>query len=235
MRNESRPSAVVFPRDGYVALGYFALYLAYLFWRPEGEALHWVTLVAVPFGIAFLSLPGDRRGVREAAASLGARRGNLTTGLQWALGVGALITMFQVFGGSYAAEIQELVRSGRALWLFPLTFLLMLATAGFTEEVFFRGFLQTRLERLTGSRWAGVVVVAALFGLYHLPYAYLHPSWPSHGDWGAAWVAALGQGVPGGLVLGALYVVSRGNVVACIVLHAFINAAPVMTMVRFGE
>jgi len=35
--------------------------------------------------------------------------------------------------------IVEIFRSGRALYLFPLTLLLMLATAGFTEEFFFRG------------------------------------------------------------------------------------------------
>jgi membrane protease YdiL (CAAX protease family) len=44
----------------------------------------------------------------------------------------------------------------------------------------------------------------------------------------------MGNGVPGGLVLGALYVVSRGNLLACVVLHSLINAAPAMTMIHFG-
>lgn len=228
MEPNGRPSARVQARDGWVALGYFALYMAYLFRRPENEAMHWVTLVAVPLAIAWVSL---RRGV---FASLGLRRRSLATGLGWALLAGAAITVFQAFGSANAAEIQALFRSGRALWLLPLTFTLMLFLAGFTEELFFRGFLQTRVEALTGSRWGAVLVVALLFGFYHLPYAYLNPSWPSYGDWGAAWVAALGQGVPGGLILGALYVVSRGNLLACVVLHSLINAAPAMTMIHFG-
>lgn len=229
-----RPSDVVRPRDGRVAIAYFALYLVYLFLRPENEALHWVTLVAVPFLIALLSLPRDRRSVSVAAASVGLRRNTLMAGLGWALALGALLTVFQAFWGDHAEGIRALVRSGRAVWLFPLAFLLMMALAGFTEELFFRGFLQTRLEALTRSPWAAVLLTAPLFGLYHLPYAYLNPGWPSHGDWGDAWTAALVQGVPGGLILGALYVVSRGNLLACVVLHSLINAAPVMTMIRLG-
>ncbi len=240
MEPSERPSERVEAKGGWVALGYFAVYMAYLFWRPENEAMHWVTLVAAPFAIAWVSLRRGRSaggrpaGFRATLASLGLRRGNLTRGLGWALLVGAAITVFQAFGSGRAAEIQALFRSGRALWLLPLTFTLMLFLAGFTEEVFFRGFIQTRVEALTGSRWGAVIVVALLFGFYHLPYAYLNPAWPSHGDWGAAWVAAMGQGVPGGLILGALYVVSRGNLLACVVLHSLINAAPAMTMIHFG-
>ena len=69
--------------------------------------------------------------------------------------------------------------------MFPLALVLLMMTAGFTEEFFFRGVLQTRLTTSLKSKVWGVVVAAVLFGLYHLPYAYLHPGWPSHGDWGA--------------------------------------------------
>ncbi len=79
-----------------------------------------------------------------------------------------------------------------------------------------------------------VLITAILFGLYHLPYAYLNPQWPSYGEWGAAWGAALGNGIPGGLILGGLYVISRGNLLACVLLHSLINAAPAMTMIRFA-
>ena len=76
--------------------------------------------------------------------------------------------------------------------------------------------------------------MALLFGVYHLPYAYFNPFWPSAGDWSAAWVAALGNGVPGGLVLGTLYVKSNRNLVPCIVLHSMIGAFPAMTLLKFG-
>ncbi len=98
----------------------------------------------------------------------------------------------------------------------------------------FRGFLQTRLTALFRSRIVGLFVSALLFGLYHVPYAYLNPNWPSYGDLGAALRSAMGQGGIGGLVLGGLYLVSRGNLLACVVLHAGINAVWVMTMIRFG-
>lgn len=215
--------------DGWIALGYFGIYLGYLFWRQENEFLHWLTLVAIPLVIARVRAGGWR----AAFETLGLRRGNLVRGTGVAVALGAAITVFQATFAAHAAEIRALFASGQALWLFPLATLAMLLLAGFTEEFFFRGFLQTRLERLTGTRWGAVLVASVLFGVYHLPYAYFNPSWPSAGDWGAAWTAALGQGVPGGLVLGALFVVSRGNLVACILLHALVNAGPVMTMIRF--
>jgi membrane protease YdiL (CAAX protease family) len=120
------------------------------------------------------------------------------------------------------------------LWALPVAFLAMLLTAGFTEEFFFRGFLQTRLTALSGSRLVGLAASALLFGVYHVPYAYLHPNWPTHGDLGAAIGSAMGQGGIAGLLLGALYLVSRGNLLACVVLHAGVNAAWVMTMIKFG-
>jgi membrane protease YdiL (CAAX protease family) len=131
-------------------------------------------------------------------------------------------------------EILALVESGRALWLYPLMLLLMFGMAGFTEEFFFRGFLQTRLEVLTRSPWTAIAIVTVMFSLYHVPYAYLNPMWPSAGDWGLAWQAAFSNGVPGGLVLGALYTLSGRNLVPCIVLHSMINAAPAMTLIKFG-
>lgn len=228
-----RPSGVVLPRDGFIAVAYFVVYMGYLFLAPESEPMHWVTMVVLPLAIAFVALSG-RRTVGRALASVGLRSDNVFRGVGWAVLLGLVVGLVQTFWSASADAIQQLVVSGRALAIFPLTFVLMLATAAFTEELLFRGFIQTRLERLFRGPWLAVAATSLLFGLYHLPYAYLNPRWPSYGDWGEAWAAALGNGVPGGLLLGALYVVSRGNVVACIVLHALINAAPAMTMIQFG-
>ena len=79
-----------------------------------------------------------------------------------------------------------------------------------------------------------MLISAVLFGLYHLPYAYLSPHWPSHGDLGAAFASAMGQGGIGGLVLGTLYALTRGNLIACIIVHSSINAIWFMTMIKFG-
>lgn len=222
-------------REAWAAPAYFALYLIYLFVTLESELLHWLTLVALPLALSATLRPQSHRTTRGVLATLGLRRGTLSRGLGWALLAGIAVTAFQVFFSNRATAIQALIADGRALLLFPLTFALMMALAGFTEEFFFRGFLQTRLERLAGSKWLAVALTAILFGVYHLPYAYLNPRWPSAGDWSAAWTAALGNGVPGGLMLGALYVVSRENLLACVLLHSLMNAAPAMTMIRLSS
>ena len=234
MKPIDRPADVVRPRDGWIALTWFGIYLAWLFWSLESEITHWLTMVVLPFLIALLAIPPGRRRLSLAFASVGLQRGNLRRGVGWALLAGLLITVFQMFYGSRGDAIQELFRNGRAWFLLPLTFVLMMLTAGFTEEFLFRGFLQTRLEKLLRSRWLAVIPTSLLFGVYHLPYAYFNPRWPSYGDWGDAWVAAMGNGVPGGLLLGSLYVISRGNLLACAVLHAAINASPAMTLIKFG-
>lgn len=231
--NAQRPSDYVRARDGFIALTYFLLFWAYLFRHRESELGHWLSMVLIPFAISYLALPA--RSVRSAFASLGIQRGRLGRGVAWALLLGAGITLFQVFFGGRAAAIQQLIRSGRAVWLFPLAALLMLLMAGLTEEVLFRGFLQTRLEKLMRSRWAAMLLATLLFGVYHVPYAYYVSQWPSHGDWPLAWRYALSDGLTGGLLLGTVYVVSGGNLIACVVLHALIDAAPVMTMIHFGR
>ncbi|WP_176797853.1 CPBP family intramembrane glutamic endopeptidase [Actinopolyspora mzabensis] len=50
--------------------------------------------------------------------------------------------------------------------------LVTLLTAGVLEEIFYRGFLQTRLESLLG-RWPAITVASLLFAAMHLP-THLH-------------------------------------------------------------
>jgi membrane protease YdiL (CAAX protease family) len=222
-------------RDALTATTYFALYLAYLTVNPESELLHWVTLVALPLFLTWMVRAPEGRGIAPVLGSFGLRRSNLTRGVGWALLLGLAFAVMQGMGGSqHAEEIRAFVRSGRVLVALPIAFLAMMLTAGFTEEFFFRGFLQTRLTALTRSRVAGIIVSALLFGLYHVPYAYLNPNWPTHGDLGAAFGSAMGQGGIGGLILGTLYALTRGNLVACVLLHSSINAIWFMTMIKFG-
>ena len=221
-------------RESIGALVYFAIYFGYLFVRPESELLHWVSLVFLPLLLLFIVRKAGKRNIRSVLASVGLRRGNLTKGLLWACIAGLLLSALQLVISRKADEILEIILSGRAFYLFPLTFLLMFLTAGFTEEFFFRGVLLTRLEFLFRSKVLAVLSSSFLFGIYHLPYAYLNPNWPSAGDWSAAWTAALGQGIPGGLILGFIYVYSGRNLLASIVTHSLINALPAMSMIRFG-
>lgn len=220
-----------------VAVLYFALYLAYLFYSLESELWHWIGLVAVPALItaATLRIARQPSGLAATLRTFGLERGRKRRGLGLAFAVGLTLGVAQLLVSRQRDDFLELVQSGRALYLFPIAFVLMLMMAGFTEEFFFRGFLQNRLEQLTSSRVAAVMLASLAFGVYHLPYAYLNPHWPSAGDWGAAWSAAMGQGVVGGLILGAVYLAAGRNLLAPAIVHAFINAFPATTIIRFGS
>jgi membrane protease YdiL (CAAX protease family) len=234
-RLDEGPGELLRPGETWLAPAYFALYLAYLFWRQENELLHWATLVLIPLALTVLVRAKTPTPVSAALASVGLRRGNLTTGLPATLVLGVVLGLFQVFFSRGGPAVLEAFASGKALYLLPLAFVLLLFLTGFTEEFFFRGFLQTRLEPLLRSRLGALAVTSILFGVYHLPYAYFNPNWPSAGDWGAAWSAALGQGIAGGLILGGLYLYARRNLLACIVLHALIDAFPAIGLLKFGD
>lgn len=83
--------------------------------------------------------------------------------------------------------------------------------AAFGEEIGYRGYLVTRAADVGGrskaAYWAGVLVVAVLFGFGHY---YKGPS--GMVDSGMA-----------GLVLGASYVLSGRNLWVCILAHGFID------------
>lgn len=235
VRGRWAPGPAPSVRLAWLGPAYFGAYLAYLFLRPEPEALHWISLVALPFVLTLLTVPtGERGRFGRALSALGLRRGRLMAGMAWAVPLGLGLSALQLALSFKADAIRTYLASGSIVWLLPLVFLLMLLTAGFTEELFFRGFLQPRIERLTGSAAWGLVLTSLCFGLYHLPYAYLNPHWPSAGQWGAAWSSALGQGIPGGLILGGVYLASRRNLLACAVVHALINTLPGLTMVHVG-
>ena len=218
------------------ALVYFAFYMTYLLFHLENEFLHWFSLVALPIAaiVAFQRKKLGLWGVKAALRTIGLRQGNLTTGIWWAISVGLALSALQLVLSRNSGEILNLLSSGKALYMFPLSVALMLLTAGTTEEIFFRGILQTRLQQRLRSNTYAVVITSVLFGLYHLPYAYFNPHWPSHGNWPAAFGAAFGQGVPIGLILGAMYSRTKNNLVACILVHAFINSLPGMLFIKFG-
>ncbi len=223
-------------RESISALAYFAVYLGFSFWSPGSELRNYLALVALPL-LLVVALRADdptTRRPRPVLASFGLRRGNLRTGLWLALALGILIGLFQLTQRRAGPELWELIRTGRALYLFPIAAAFGLLTAGFTEEFFFRGFLQTRVERLLGSPWLAVLIVTIAFGLYHVPFAYLNPNWPTAGDFPAALRLGMIEGGLGGVILGAAYVLWKRNLLACVVLHGMIDAVPIMTMIKFG-
>jgi len=96
-------------------------------------------------------------------------------------------------------------------WVYVSWLLLAWSSAALGEELQFRGFLWSRLERLFGggraAAWLTLILQAGLFGLGH---AYQ----------GLGGVLAT---MCAGLVLGAVFLAGRRNLVACMVLHGLID------------
>ncbi len=89
---------------------------------------------------------------------------------------------------------------------------------GFSEELLFRGYLQTRFEGRWGV-WVGFTVATLVFAFGHFPASYVMYS----GSAPDALLSALGR-VGSGLLLGYFYVRSR-NVVPGAIFHALNNWA----------
>ncbi|MBN1511371.1 MAG: CPBP family intramembrane metalloprotease [Phycisphaerae bacterium] len=114
------------------------------------------------------------RGGRLAEVGLTGRR------LAWnvLLGLGAFlaaIAAFQFIGLliTFLAKGQPLNENiGKIKEMLPrmhwLQFLALSFWVGLWEELTFRGFLLTRLRRITGSWWAAILLGAALFALPHM-------------------------------------------------------------------
>ncbi len=210
--------------------------MAYLFIIPENEILHWVSLVIMPFILIFAYRKmntGDST-ITSILDSIGISKLRMRNGIGLAIIVGLAISILQLMLSESAAEIIKIFSSGKFVILMPLIFIMMLVTAGFTEEFFFRGILQTRLQVLLRSNTMAIIITAICFGLYHLPYAFLNPDWPTNGDFMAALTSSLLQGGVGGLILGWLYVKSEKNLLACVIAHSLTNTLPGMTMIHFG-
>jgi membrane protease YdiL (CAAX protease family) len=114
-----------------------------------------------------------------------------------------------LIGQSFVLIVMPLFLSGPAgmsllpLWLLATLALLSFCSAGFTEEMFYRVLLQTRLERLLG-RWNAIAASALLFGLFHLPSRLAFVWLGTTGSLGWDMVQALAGVVTGQVLLGMM-------------------------------
>jgi membrane protease YdiL (CAAX protease family) len=95
-----------------------------------------------------------------------------------AIGAGALVVVALAAFVSVAGYIVEALGAppppvgptelvlGLPVWVQAFVAL----TAGFTEEVLFRGYPIERITELTGSRWAGAVLPVIIFAGAHIPF-----------------------------------------------------------------
>jgi len=82
----------------------------------------------------------------------------------WLVWQGLAYVYTLVFGAGHAAPIEGLLPSG------PVEIVLWTAvslSAGFCEEVAFRGYCQRQFAALTHSRWIGLLLQAIVFGFAH--------------------------------------------------------------------
>ena len=152
MTNETHPP-INYRKEAVLGIIYFAVFLVYLSFYQENEIAHWLTLVIIPLILFYLF---QKRYIaaltlKDTLASFGLRRDNLKNGVFWAILLGLGLSVLQLFISNRSEAMWELVRSGKVLWMFPLAFVLLLLTAGFTEEWFFRGVIQTRFSGFFGS------------------------------------------------------------------------------------
>jgi membrane protease YdiL (CAAX protease family) len=88
-----------------------------------------------------------------------------------------VVSAFVLAGMAYAMGLakQQNIQAARDQigFLFPhsgieiLVWALLSATAGFCEEIVFRGYLQTQLARMSGITWIGIIGQSAVFGGSH--------------------------------------------------------------------
>jgi len=129
------------------------------------EAFMWaLTLVVLA-----IVLIGERRPlssiglVRPTSAAIQTGAGLAMVLLVLAAVAGAIL---QAFGPTTDSGGQEMMVLALPLWLQ----LFAAVSAGFTEEILFRGYAIERLTDLTGRRWLGALLPVLVFGAVHAPF-----------------------------------------------------------------
>ena len=116
------------------------------------------------------------KGVRARGHSLRELIGRADSGLRaWALDLAIAALFFGVatavlYGLKHLLAIEPPARVAAMLPRGPAetaAFVLLALSAGFCEEIVFRGYLRRQLAALAGSRWLGNLGQAVIFGLSH--------------------------------------------------------------------
>jgi membrane protease YdiL (CAAX protease family) len=195
---------------------------------------NWFFLVFVPLGLLVLTR-GHAVYLRDALRSVGLTRTNIKDAMKLAVLIMPLtIPLLYTVGDQQRAAIQMIFHAPlRAVMSFLASFVLALLTAGFVEEFFFRGILQSRLAACLGSEWRGLLVASFLFGLLHLPMYYFSPFEPTRGNLVWAVTSIITEQTAVGVLLGVVWVRTH-NLTAPVLLHAFIDALAMMSALKIG-
>jgi membrane protease YdiL (CAAX protease family) len=184
----------------------------FLFWILGGAIVEWSFVVVI-----WMVLRSRKSSFRNIGA--------------WRMGTWSAWTLALLIASlSIASNLRFLPRMHIPLYyaFMPRGFhllaaLLMGSTAGFCEEVLFRGFLMTEFLKAGYGKWAQVIIPGLAFGLSHAGYL------------NQGLLPWLGIAVPVaciGMIWGAAYLLGRRSLVPTIVAH-FLNDATALPWVLF--
>jgi len=140
---------------------------------PRSPILFYLSLMALEWGLVLYvwraGLRGDASALRELVGGRWASPWHVLRDAALALAVwglwGALDRLMDAWrGGEHAASVASWLPQG------PLEIALWVAlsiSAGFAEELVFRGYLQRQLRAMTGSAAVATLLQALLFGISH--------------------------------------------------------------------
>lgn len=195
---------------------------------------NWFFLMLVPLGLLHLT---RRSGLplRDTLRSVGITRANRKDAIRLAIVIIPLsVPLLYVVGDQQRAGIQMIFNIPMKAGLsFLISFILALFIAGFVEEFFFRGVLQSRLAAYLGSEWRGLLIASLLFGLLHLPMYFFSPFEPTHGNLFWSVTSVITEQAVAGVLLGVLWLKTH-NLIGPVLLHTFIDAIAMMAMLRIG-
>lgn len=184
------------------------------------EMTNWLFLVLFPL----LLITGIRKeNIRGCLKAIGLKRLDMQTGIRLLLVcvIYAGIIFFAFSSGNETAAV--LTGIPKIFAKFPYYFGLMVLTAAFTEEFFFRGIVQRCIYDTVKRPCTAILLASILFGLYHFPFAFY--LWEgTAGSVMDSLKAVLAEQAVCGFAYGLIYYKSRQNLWSSIFLHAFSNA-----------
>jgi membrane protease YdiL (CAAX protease family) len=200
-------------------------------YHPLGDFNVWVFLVIIPF---IILLAVQRSGVLNLFRSVGFQRTRLkhifVTVCSW-----IIFLPFTYYSSDTLDEkifISMVETPVKFIIAFVISFCFSIMLFGFTEELFFRGMLQSRMAIVLNSNIRALLVTSFLFGIYHFPNLYFNPNTQTHGNLGWSIASFVTEQMFAGILLGILWMRYK-NLYLNILLHGLIDTLFVMAMIKF--
>jgi len=185
------------------------------------EFFNWILIVLIPVAIVKIS---NKSSLKETLKMIGFRsssepRWKMKTFLMCLILLPFLILMavarFSITFTSFTDNILMLL-------VFPFAFILMLFTAGTTEEIFYRGIIQRNVYNATKSQIVAVLCSSLAFAVFHISFAYF--LWPhTQGIFLSSITGVMVEQFVAGVMLGIVYA-RANNLWVPIALHSLINS-----------